>query len=134
MGYFLNIILEDLDNIGDVHYVNQKKLTINEKHDNLKKLFESNGFDKIRFSNLNAIGENPNENYYYFMNNISDLKYVSDNIRHENLPMTDSLRGSYRHDSNFYIIFLGEEKNYEYVKIIFERSKASILNKLELKL
>jgi hypothetical protein len=121
MGYFLNIILEDLDNIDDIHYVNEKKLTIDEKHDYLKKLFESNGFDNIRFSNLNAIGENPNENYYYFMNNISDLKYVSDNIRHENLPMTDSLRGSYRHDSNFYIIFLGEEKNYEYVKLIFDK-------------
>ena len=30
MGYFLNIICEDLDNIKDVDYIDQKKQTVND--------------------------------------------------------------------------------------------------------
>jgi hypothetical protein len=121
MGYFLNIILEDLDNIDDVHYVNEKKLTINEKRDYLKKLFESTGFDKLRFSNLNAVGENPNENYYYFICNVNNLDFITGDIHYENLPILNRLRGSYNNDSNLSIIYIGNEINYKYMNLILNK-------------
>jgi hypothetical protein len=118
MGYFLNVICGDFDNIDNLHYLNRQKPSIEEKNNYLSGLFN---FSRIRYSTINAVGENPNENYYYFFTHLGDLKYVDNDIPHNFLPTSDFLRGSYRHDSNLFIVYVGEEKNYEYFKIIFDK-------------
>jgi hypothetical protein len=118
MGYFLNIILEDLDNINDAK---QKKLAFDEKHDYLKKLFESKGFNNIRYSNLESIGENPNENYYYFICNVGKLDFTNADINHDNSPIINKLISSYNHDSNLSIIYIGDEINYYHIGLILDK-------------
>jgi hypothetical protein len=47
MGYFLNIICEDLDNIKDVDYIDKKKQTIQEKLEYVVKFLNKINFTKF---------------------------------------------------------------------------------------
>ena len=107
MGYFLNIICEDLDNIKDVDYLNQKKQTIQEKLDCVIGFLNKINFTKYRFSTLADCRENPNEMYFYFLTNLTNMSSYTDEYLHFNsLPLTDDFRGNLKNQDNLFLVLV----------------------------
>ena len=107
MGYFLNIICEDLDNIMDVDYVNQKKQTTQEKLDYVVSFLDKLNFTKYRFSTLADCRENPNENYFYFLTNLNDMSSYNDQYLHfDKLPLTNDFRGNLHGQKNLFLVLI----------------------------
>jgi hypothetical protein len=122
MGYFLNIICDNLDNLNDVHYVNGIKPTDNERYDYVLNLLTSIGIKNIRRANVDDNAENVNENYYYFLTHIKDIDYFTDTTLMDNqYPFTEHLRGRIRSDSNFTIVLLDEHNVVESLKSVYNK-------------
>ncbi len=122
MGYFLNIICDNLDNLNDVHYVNDIKPTDNERYDYVLNLLTSIGIKNIRRANVDDNAENVNENYYYFLTHIKDIDYFTDTTLMDNqYPFTEHLRGRIRSDSNFTIVLLDEHNVVESLKSVYNK-------------
>jgi len=107
MGYFLNIICEDLDNIKDVDYIDKKKQTIQEKLEYVVKFLNKINFTKYRFSTLEDCRENPNEMYFYFLTNLSDMSSYTDEYLHfDSLPLTNDFRGNLKGQDNLFLVLI----------------------------
>ena len=107
MGYFLNIICEDLDNIKDVDYIDQKKQTVNERLGYIVSILNKFNFTKYRFSTLEDCRENPNENYFYFLTNLSNMSSYSDPYLHfDSLPLTPDFRGNLISQKNLFLLLV----------------------------
>jgi len=107
MGYFLNIICEDLDNIKDVDYIDQKKQTIQEKLDYVVSFLNKMNFTTYRFSTLEDCRENPNEMYFYFLTNLSNMSSYTDEYLHfDSLPLTNDFRGNLHGQDNLFLVLI----------------------------
>jgi hypothetical protein len=110
MGYFLNIICEDLDNIKDVDYIDQTKQTIQEKLDYVVSFLNKMNFTRYRFSTLEDCRENPNEMFFYFLTNLSDMSsYTADDLHYDELPLTNDFRGNLKGQDNLFLVLIDIE-------------------------
>jgi len=99
MNYYLSIIDGEYDFIGN-------------KSENIKlsSYFKKIGFNNIRFSSLEDAHENPNDNFFYFIEDVNDLTinennrnfWVDSNFKRE-------LSDNFLNSNNVYIIFLNKE-------------------------
>jgi hypothetical protein len=134
MGYFLNIICDNLDNLDDSHYVNNKKPSDDERFLYVQNLLKLSGVENIRKSNVDDNAENVNENYYYFLTHINDLsRFENKNLLDKDYPFTEHLRGRIRSDSNFKIILLDEHDVVESLKKVYDKLFISFKNVIVLK-
>ena len=79
MGDFLNIIIDDLDDIAGSHFYKNAKWGGQEKIDSfLKEIFDCHGIVNYRSCTFEEAKNNPNENYYYFILSLKRLQFVLD--------------------------------------------------------
>jgi hypothetical protein len=122
MGYFLNIICDNLDNLSEEHYVNGKIPTNDERFKYVENILLSVGVKNIRRCNVDDNSENINENFYYFVTHVNDLtKFEHSKMLDNQYPYTEHLRGRIRSDSNFHIILLDEFNIKDSLKIIYNK-------------
>ena len=122
MGDFLNVVYDNWD-----ENVNPKP--------NLENMFGQNKFKvvnglfsyyemifKVRLWNILDVYNNPNENFYYFINPIGNSLYLF----HEygDIPLPDSVKECFLKCKNFNIVFLNEHEyeEYEYLEFIHNKS------------
>ena len=67
MGYFLNIICENLDNLSAEHYIDNKIPTEEERYQYVSNILLSSGLKNIRKSYVDDNAEHVNENFYYWV-------------------------------------------------------------------
>lgn len=90
MGDFLNIIIDDLDDIDGYHFYKNAKWGGQEKIDSfLKEIFDSHGIVNYRACTFDEAKNNPNENYYYFILSLKRLQFVLD--AYNGLPLKTDL-------------------------------------------
>ena len=90
MGDFLNIIIDDLDDIEGRFFYKNAKWDGNEKITSfLKEIFDSCGLTNYRACTFEEAKNNPNENYYYFILSLRRLQFVLDH--HNGLPLKREL-------------------------------------------
>jgi hypothetical protein len=90
MGDFLNIIIDDLDDIDGYHFYKNAKWGGQEKIDSfLKEIFDSHGVVNYRACTFDEAKNNPNENYYYFILSLKRLQFVLD--AYNGLPLKTDL-------------------------------------------
>ena len=122
MGYFLNIICDNLDNLSEEHYVNGKIPTNDERFKYVENILLSVGVKNIRRCNVDDNSENINENFYYFVTHVNDLtKFEHSKMLDNKYPYTEHLRGRVRSDSNFHIILLDEFNIRDSLKTIYDK-------------
>lgn len=138
MGYFLNIICDNLDNLSAEHYINGKIPTGDERFDYVQNLLSSIGIKNIRRSNVDDNSQNLNEKYYYFLTHINDLTRLEDfNLLDRDYIYSEHLRGRVRSDENFIIVLIDEHNvlsSFEkiYHKLFLDINKVIILKPSDL--
>ncbi len=123
MGYFLNIICDNLDNLSEEHYVNGKIPTGDERFEYVKNLLTSIGIKNIRRFYLDDGAETYCEYYYYFLTHISDLSYFTENYNHLNrdYPFTERLKGQIRSEKNLKIVLIDQFNVAKSLEFIYDR-------------
>jgi hypothetical protein len=103
MGDFLNIIIDDLDDIEGKHFYRKSKWSGDEKIDLfLKDIFDFHGFTKWRKCTFEEAKNNPDENYFYFIISLHHLEYVYD--EYQTIPLKKELVDYVRDYSNINIV------------------------------
>jgi hypothetical protein len=103
MGDFLNIIIDDLDDIEGKHFYKKSKWSGDEKIDLfLKDIFDFHGFTKWRKCTFEEAKKNPEENYFYFIVSLHHLEYVYD--EYLTIPLKKELVDYIRDFSNINVV------------------------------
>jgi hypothetical protein len=90
MGDFLNIIIDDLDDINGHFFYKNSKWDGNEKINSfLAEIFISCGLTNYRACTFQEAKNNPNEIYYYFILSLRRLQFVMD--ENNGLPLNPEL-------------------------------------------
>jgi hypothetical protein len=120
MGYFLNIICDNLDNLSEEHYIGGKIPTDDERFEYVKNLLSSVRIKNIRRSNVDDNSENVNDYYYYFLTHINNLdKFINEKLLDNQHIFTSHLKGRIRTDDNFKVILIDEHNVVSSLKEIY---------------
>jgi hypothetical protein len=123
MGNFLNLVYDNWDsettyrpNLENVFGVNRLKIL-----DGLIRFYELH--DKMKSSKIQDVYDNPNENYYYFINPNGNGEYLFE--ERDDLGLIPEVEKCFIECKNFFIIYLNEHE-YErisYIQLINQRAK-----------
>ena len=109
MNHYLSIIAGDYDNFKNESYKNGLKPNYESKQQNLKTFFcDVLGFKHIRYTDTFEINENPNDNFFYFVNDIIDFD-VEDNMHDwNNAILKKDCMDKIINNENCFLVFIHE--------------------------
>jgi hypothetical protein len=123
MGNFLNLVYDNWDsettyrpNLENVFGVNRLKIL-----DGLIRFYGL--YDRMKTCKIQDVYDNPNENYYYFINPNGNGEYLFEEI--DDIGLVDEVEKCFVECNNFNIIYLNEHE-YEkisFIKLIDQRAK-----------
>lgn len=125
MGDFLNLVYDNWTGDGNTHRPNMENTLGKNKFKTVDGLFNFYMMlFKIRIKNIGDVYNNPNENFYYFINaNGGSAHYY---IEMDDIPLPQIVKECFLNCKNFNLVFINEHEyeDVSYIKFIDLKSKS----------
>lgn len=129
MGYFLNIVYGDFDNIRSDNYLNpDNRPTKDDKLNFLQKIVGDSQKLQLRLFSLDDLYTFRSELSYYIVSELKDIKIGEDECSIHKLPIDEKLRNVVLTQKNLNIIFLkkeGSDLSTDSLNFLIEKSKVN---------